>query len=61
MALQCPRCELRFDLRPMLADHLRTDHGMTAAQTDHLQPPGVRAGHREPGPPPAEGAEGRGA
>lgn len=52
MALQCPRCELRFDLRPMLADHLRTDHGMTPEQTDHLQPPAARAGRQDPDDPP---------
>lgn len=44
MVLQCPRCPLRFDLAPMLADHLRRDHGASPDQTAHLQPPSVRAG-----------------
>jgi hypothetical protein len=48
MALQCPRCPLRFDLAPMLADHLQTDHALTPEQTQHLQPPALRSG-----PPPA--------
>ncbi|HUG85201.1 MAG TPA: hypothetical protein VMM13_11590 [Euzebya sp.] len=44
MALQCPRCELRFDIPPMLADHLVTDHDVPPEQTDHLQPPSARIG-----------------
>lgn len=50
MALQCPRCELRFDMAPMLADHMLTDHEVPPEQTDHLQPPSVRIGR----PPPRE-------
>lgn len=42
--VQCPRCPLRFDLAPMLADHLRTDHGMDPADTAHLQPAAARVG-----------------
>lgn len=55
MALQCPRCELRFDMAPMLADHLLTDHDVAPEETDHLQPPSRRIGR-----PPATGRDGRG-
>lgn len=44
MALQCPRCELRFDMAPMLADHLRTDHDLSPEETAHLEPPARRVG-----------------
>jgi hypothetical protein len=44
MVMQCPRCPLRFDLAPMLADHLRVDHDFTPDQTGHLQPPATRVG-----------------
>ena len=57
MAVQCPRCELRFDLKPMLADHLETDHGAEPEVTDALQPPSLREGLRTP---PAERAPGHG-
>jgi hypothetical protein len=43
MVHQCPRCPLRFDLAPMLADHLARDHGARPELTDALQPPAVRA------------------
>lgn len=42
MIRQCPLCPLRFDLAPLLADHLATDHGVDPEQTDHLQPPSRR-------------------
>jgi hypothetical protein len=45
---QCPRCPLRFDLAPMLADHLITDHGADPAATDALQPPAQRIGQAGP-------------
>lgn len=51
MVLQCPRCVLRFDLAPMLADHLRTDHDLSFEETVHLQPPSGRVGQ--------DGASGR--
>ena len=44
MALQCPRCELRFDLAPMLADHLSTDHDVDADDVAPLTPPAARVG-----------------
>ena len=48
MALQCPRCPLRFDLAPMLADHLATDHHVGPEMTDPLQPPAQRIGLVDP-------------
>lgn len=51
--VQCPKCPLRFDLKPMLADHLRNDHGMQdPAATASLLPPAARVGLvRAPAPP----------
>lgn len=46
MALQCPKCDLRFDLRPMLADHLATDHDATAEEVVGLQPEAARIGFK---------------
>lgn len=54
MAVQCPRCELRFDLAPMLADHLATDHDVAPEMTDALQPPARRIGAH---PPPRDGRD----
>ena len=44
MAKQCPKCPLKFALAPMLADHLRTDHGFDPETLAHLQPESVRIG-----------------
>ncbi|WP_108668142.1 hypothetical protein [Euzebya rosea] len=44
MAKQCPKCPLKFDLAPMLADHLRTDHGFEPETLVHLQPESIRIG-----------------
>lgn len=54
MIRQCPLCPLRFDLAPMLADHLATDHGVAENETDHLQPPSRRTGRTPPPPPPRD-------
>lgn len=48
MALQCPRCELRFDLKPMLADHMATDHDFSPESLAYLQPQSVRVGMPKP-------------
>lgn len=49
MVRQCPKCPLRFDLAPMLADHLTRDHGMDPQMVDHLQPASRRSGlQRQP-------------
>ncbi|MGI9018411.1 MAG: hypothetical protein ACR2HR_15125 [Euzebya sp.] len=48
MVLQCPRCPLRFDLAPMLADHMSKDHDIGPEVTDHLQPPSRRVGIVKP-------------
>lgn len=50
MVLQCPRCPLRFDLAPMLADHLATDHDVSPEDVGHLRPAAARVGRRgDPG------------
>lgn len=54
MALQCPKCPLRFDLKPMLADHLATDHGARPEAVAHLQPPAARVGLVPPPDPATE-------
>ena len=58
MALQCPRCPLRFDLAPMLADHLATDHAAGPEVTDPLLPPAQRIGLLKPNAPVRGGAAG---
>ncbi len=52
MAIQCPKCPLRFDLKPMLADHMRTDHGVSPESTGYLEPPAARVGLVRPGAAP---------
>ncbi|WP_370328212.1 hypothetical protein [Euzebya sp.] len=54
MALQCPHCPLRFDLKAMLADHLRTDHDLGPEVTDPLQPEAARVGLVKPDVGPGE-------
>ena len=51
-ALQCPHCPLRFDMAPMLADHLAIDHAVGPEVTDALQPPSRRIGLVDPPAPP---------
>lgn len=46
MARQCPHCPLLFDLAPMLADHLATDHAIDEDQLLHLKPAAQRVGTR---------------
>ncbi len=59
MAMQCPKCPLRFDLKPMLADHLRTDHGVSPEATGYLEPPAARVGLVRPGTAEDDGGAGR--
>lgn len=44
MVKQCPKCPLRFDLAPMLADHLTNDHGVDPETLAVLQPESFRIG-----------------
>lgn len=48
MVKQCPKCPLRFDLAPMLADHLTNDHGVDPDSLAALQPESVRIGMVRP-------------
>ncbi len=57
--LQCPRCELRFELAPLLRDHLERDHGVAPEAVDHLRPPSARPAPPTGGCAPPGGGDGQ--